>query len=63
MLSILLNNLLENTITQIKSQAQTKLLGGSSISSSTNSEKIRALGNIMPCLPQSITDNINLNAE
>jgi len=62
MLSILLNNLLENTITQIKSQAQTKLLGGSSISSS-NSDKIKALGNIMPCLPQSITDNINLNAE
>jgi hypothetical protein len=49
-------------ITQIKSQAQTKLLEGSS-SSSSNSEKIRALGNIMPCLPQSITDNINLNAE
>jgi hypothetical protein len=62
MLNILLNNLLENMITQIKSQAQTKLLEGSSISSS-NSEKIRALGNIMPCLPQSITDNINLNAE
>jgi hypothetical protein len=41
MLNILLINLLENAITQIKSQAQTKLLGGSSISSS-NSEKIRA---------------------
>ncbi len=62
MLYILLNNLLENSITQIKSQAQTKLLGGSSTSSS-NSDKIKALGNIMPCLPQSITDNINPKAE
>ena len=53
---------MENAITQIKSQAQTKLLGGSSISSS-NSEKIRALGNIKPCPPQLINDNINPNAE
>jgi hypothetical protein len=62
MLNILLINLLENAITQIKSQAQTKLLRGSSISSS-NSEKIRALGNIMPCPPRLINDNINPNAE
>ena len=53
---------MENAITQIKSQAQTKLLGESSISSS-NSEKIRALGNIMPCPPRLINDNINPNAE
>ena len=49
-LNILLNNLLQNAITQIKFQAQIKLLGGSPISSS-NSEMIRALGNIMPCPP------------
>ena len=62
MLNILLNNLLENAITQIKFQAQTKLLEVSSISSS-NSEKIRALGNIMPCSPRLLNDNINPNVE
>jgi hypothetical protein len=41
MLKILLNNLLQNAIAQIKFQAQIKLPGGSSISSS-NSEMIRA---------------------
>ena len=50
MLNILLNNLLQNAITQIKFQAQIKLPAGSSISRS-NSEMIRALGNIMPCPP------------
>ena len=50
MLNILLNNLLQNAITQIKIQAQIKLPGGSPISNS-NSEMIRALGNFMPCPP------------
>ena len=49
-LNILLNNLLQNAITQIKFQPQIKLLGGRPILSS-NTEMIRALGNIMPCPP------------
>lgn len=49
-LNFLLNNLLQNAITQIKFQAQIKLLGGSPISCS-NSEMIRAMGNIMPRPP------------
>jgi hypothetical protein len=61
MLNILLINLLENGITQIKSQAQTKLLEEARFQ--VQILRKLELGNIMPCPPRLINDNINPNAE